>query len=68
MGFPMAQGGERDRTEGRGGGRGGALKQGSDHHYRGAIVLQLSRPFLMRAPQGGGQVGTETGRWVGWGD
>lgn len=46
------------------GGWGGGLKQGSDHHYRGAIVLWLSRPFLMRAPQGGGQVGTETGRWV----
>lgn len=71
MGFPMAQGGERDRPEGDGGmeekrkkGWRTGLKAGQRHHYRGAIVLYLARPFLMRAPIGGGQVGTETGRWV----
>lgn len=31
-----------------------ALKQVSDRHHRGAIVLYLPRPFLMRAPEGGG--------------
>lgn len=41
-----------------------ALKQGSDHHYRGAIVLWLSRPFLMRAPLGGG-AGRHRNRKVG---
>lgn len=65
--FPW-QGGERDRPEGwrrRGKKDGGlALKEGSDHHYKGAIVLYLYRCFLMRAPEGGGQVGTETGKWV----
>lgn len=43
-----------------------ALKQGSDHHYRGAIVLQLPRPFLMRAPEGGG-AGRRRNRKVGGG-
>lgn len=65
----MAQGGQRDRPEGdRGmeeaGGR--AFKQASGHRHRGAIVLR--RPLLTRAPAGGGQVGTETGRWVEVGD
>lgn len=77
MGFPMAQGGERDRPEGwkRGGRKDGgpALKQAGGHHYRGAIVLalSLSRPFLMRAPVGGG-AGRHGNRGVGggpgWGD
>lgn len=59
----MAEGGERDWPEGDRGMEekrkkkdgGLALKQVSDRHHRGAIVLYLPRPFLMKAPGGAGR-------------
>lgn len=60
--------GQAGGTEGwrRGGRKDGglALKQASGHHHRGAIVLHLPHPVLMRAPEGGG-AGRYSNRKVG---
>lgn len=61
---------ERDRPEGwRRRGRkkrdgGLALKPGSDHHYRGAIVLRPSHPFSYEGASRGGGAGA--GRHRNW--